>query len=496
MINFGRKTIMPTPNGHSQTTDFTDTALLQELWWLLPQVTFQAARGSYVKGQRVSVLVDTEPGETPGTFHAGLSVFALRPDAAEMAGIEIALTGRMEGQPQIRCMRRGVTNRRGSLTLHDLPSGSYRLLLARSLVAPTQPIAALPQAAGFATRPSALISHKYQADDASLLCTLHETRERELLLDVRVTPPDTPRDHASSAALAALLRDSDPNVRFDAVQAVRALGSAAATPEILTGLVALLRDSASDVRRAAVGAMEALGNAAATPEVLTALSALLGDLDPDVRFSAVKAVGALGNAAATPEILTGLGVLLRDAAFNVRWAAVGAMEALGNAAATPEILTGLAALLGDAAFEVRQAAVQAVRALGNAAATPEIFTGLAALLREADPAVRLATAGVVRTLGSAAATPEILTGAERESDQDQTTPGDLWVEYVIIEPATGRVATVERAGQRVELAGQAPLRPGAAGQHTARISLGYHVTLSVGYTLRAYLIPAVAVEAA
>ena len=176
-------------NGHNQTHPAPREAFLGKLWWLLRRVTFHAQRGCYIKGQGACVLVDTEPGEDPGTFHAGITVFPLDREPVDTEDIDLALTGQVDGQPHIRPMRRGATSRHGSLTLTNLPAGTYHLTLARSLVAPAQPLPALKIAAGFTTHPGALVLHKYTAKDGSLTCMLRETREHELLLDLEASPP-------------------------------------------------------------------------------------------------------------------------------------------------------------------------------------------------------------------------------------------------------------------------------------------------------------------
>jgi hypothetical protein len=71
-----------------------------------------------------------------------------------------------------------------------------------------------------------------------------------------------------------------------------ALGTAAATPEVVTGLVARLADPEAIVRDAAAAALGALGAAAATPEALTGLVARLADRDRWVQWKAAAALGA------------------------------------------------------------------------------------------------------------------------------------------------------------------------------------------------------------
>src|SRR5437764_8476076 len=151
-------------NEHNQTHTAPLAAFLGDRWWLLRRITFHAQPGCYVKGKMACVLVDTKPGKSPGTFHAGITVFPLTREPIDTTGIAMALTGQVDGQPHIRPMRQGVTSRHGSLTLTNLPAGTYHLTLAQSLVASTQPLPALKTAAGFATRPGALVFDEYKAE--------------------------------------------------------------------------------------------------------------------------------------------------------------------------------------------------------------------------------------------------------------------------------------------------------------------------------------------
>lgn len=186
--------------------------ILKELWKLLPQISFSAEKGSYHKGKSVCVLVDKRPGSQPDTFDAGLTVFPLTDQSLELADIGIATTGSVEGLPNVRPLRRGVTNKRGCITLKDLPIGQYHLYLANSVVSPQTPLP-LPQrtssdarnsvrsreadyssprykrAAGFTTdAPQLPLYEKYEADDGSLSCFLRETRGGELVLDFEASP--------------------------------------------------------------------------------------------------------------------------------------------------------------------------------------------------------------------------------------------------------------------------------------------------------------------
>jgi HEAT repeat protein len=103
-----------------------------------------------------------------------------------------------------------------------------------------------------------------------------------------------------------------------AAEAVAGVGPAAATPEILAALAALLRDRNWEVRKHALAAVGGLGPAAATPEILAALAALLRHSAAPEWAEAARAVGSMGPAAATPEFLVVLVRLLRESRGGVR----------------------------------------------------------------------------------------------------------------------------------------------------------------------------------
>jgi len=153
-----------------------------------PQAVVHAERGCYVEGERVCLLVDTEPGEVPGTFHVGLTVFPVTQEFGELAGIGIVLRGREEARPNVYPLRRGVTNHHGSLTWKDLAVGGYRFALADSVVVSNGPLP-LSKAAGMATGVPPLAFEEYVSADGSLTCILSETRERALVLDFETAFP-------------------------------------------------------------------------------------------------------------------------------------------------------------------------------------------------------------------------------------------------------------------------------------------------------------------
>ena len=80
-----------------------------------------------------------------------------------------------------------------------------------------------------------------------------------------------------------------------AARALRQMGAAAATPEVVTALLQALAESDSNVlRQAAAWVLGQLGAAAATPGVVTALLQALADPDAHVRWAAAATLGRLG----------------------------------------------------------------------------------------------------------------------------------------------------------------------------------------------------------
>ncbi|CAE8625729.1 unnamed protein product [Polarella glacialis] len=145
--------------------------------------------------------------------------------------------------------------------------------------------------------------------------------------------------------VAALLKDTDKNVRQAAVTALAALGSKAAAP-FAADIVALLKDEDENVRHAAVEVLASLGPEAAAP-FATDIVALLKDKDENVRHAAVRALASLG-----PEgklsIATDIVALLKGKDEIVRHAAVEALASL-EPEAKLSITKELAALLKDGA---------------------------------------------------------------------------------------------------------------------------------------------------
>jgi len=189
---------------------------------------------------------------------------------------------------------------------------------------------------------------------------------------------------------------------------LRALGAAAATPQILRNIAQLLGDKNPIIRTNAVSLVKAIGEAAATPEFLQRLVQLLTNIDWRIQKTAVDVVLSLGKAVATPEFLHGLSGLLIDSRKQISTNILSVLSHLGEAAATLEVLARLMPLLHDSNKEVRKSAVSALGQLGALVATPEVLSALLVLFRHEDSKVRKSAVSALGQLGAAAATSEVL----------------------------------------------------------------------------------------
>jgi HEAT repeat protein len=208
--------------------------------------------------------------------------------------------------------------------------------------------------------------------------------------------------------LLDLTADADAPVRWEAVEALGRFSAAAATPKVLQSLLALTADNNAGVRQRAAKALGRLGAIAATPEVLQRLLALIADIDDYVRWEAIEALWRFSAAAATPEVLQRLLDLTTVEDALVRRGAAEALGNLGAIAATPEVVQRLLDLTADADNYVRWLAARALGRLGAIAATPEVLQHLLDLTTVEDALVRRGAAEALGNLGAIAATPEVV----------------------------------------------------------------------------------------
>jgi beta-lactamase regulating signal transducer with metallopeptidase domain len=175
-------------------------------------------------------------------------------------------------------------------------------------------------------------------------------------------------DPRAVAALLEALKDSDREVRENAMQALANLRA----PEALGPMRAALKDSSPDVREQAAFALGQMHDR----ESVEALSAALADESASVREQAAFALGQIGD----PRAGAALSAALKDESANVREQAVFALGQLRDRAAVEPLI----AALEDENASVREQAAFALGQIGD----PRAIDGLTAALKDANVEVR------------------------------------------------------------------------------------------------------------
>lgn len=186
---------------------------------------------------------------------------------------------------------------------------------------------------------------------------------------------------------------------YAVIDAVRSIGSQAASPPILEGLAWHLCNSEDydyvyRLGVAAGRAVEALGDAAATPEFFTKLKQRPGVYGQDSNMWRYL------NAIARPRVLDYLvGLLSSEDDYDRSWA-LDMVGWLGSAPATPGILARLVDLLNRGETWEIEAALCCVKALGDAARTPDILAALANLLLNESHSIQTTARECLKGVGS------------------------------------------------------------------------------------------------
>lgn len=150
--------------------------------------------------------------------------------------------------------------------------------------------------------------------------------------------PPTGREREARVALAALVKDAEPDVRFAAMASLGRVGDETSMPEIVAGI----DDSDGSVREAAVIAVGRIGG----PGAHAALRRAAGSEHGEVRFQAPPALVELCGEDARPDVV----VLLGDERPTVR---ANAVRALKDLPPHPPTVTRMTRLLNDEDAEVR-----------------------------------------------------------------------------------------------------------------------------------------------
>lgn len=196
--------------------------------------------------------------------------------------------------------------------------------------------------------------------------------------------------HRHSRALAGRFKDSDANVRLDALSTLGTKGKSA--HPYVSQMAMLLEDVDARVRLAAVVALGRMGEAAHLHA--SELAGRLDDTSEDVRQAVALALGRMGKAGADV-----LAVQLRHGDARVR---LSAAEALGQMGEVAEKHTfNVAARLADSDPLSRMAAAEA---LGRMRELAHPYAGaLAGRLEDEDPYVRMIASEALARLGEVGA---------------------------------------------------------------------------------------------
>ncbi len=186
------------------------------------------------------------------------------------------------------------------------------------------------------------------------------------------------------AGLARLLDNKDPQVQYEAAEALGNIGDEKAVGPLIT---ALKRDEFSGVRWKAAEALSKIGNPAVGP-----LIAALQYPDDDVRWKAAIALGEIGN----PDAVAPLIVLLSDADRFVRSRAAHALSMIGEPA-----VPSLIAALSNSDPGVRWGSALALGKIKNPLAVEPLILALA----DEQVMVRAEAASALASIGTPALAP-------------------------------------------------------------------------------------------
>lgn len=177
-----------------------------------------------------------------------------------------------------------------------------------------------------------------------------------------------PADPRMVAALTAALKDSDKEVRENAMQALIRMRD----PAIFEPLVQALKDTSPDVREQAAHGLAQMRDKRAVEPLISVLK----DTNADVREAAVQGLSELRD----PRAFDGILAAIRDESPSVRERAAFALGQLRDKRAVPALATAVK----DANADVREQAVFALGQLRDVAAVD----GLTAALRDEKADVR------------------------------------------------------------------------------------------------------------
>ncbi|WP_375329448.1 HEAT repeat domain-containing protein [Microcystis sp. BLCC-F210] len=220
--------------------------------------------------------------------------------------------------------------------------------------------------------------------------------------------------------LLKALKDSDEDVRGNAVEALAEIG----TETAIAGLLKALKDSYFSVRWKAAEALGKIGSETVIPGLLKALE----HSDEDVRRKAAEALGKIGSETVIPGLLKAL----KDSDKYVRGNAAEALGKIGSETA----IAGLLKALKDSDKYVRGNAAEALGKIGSETA----IAGLLKALKDSDKYVRGNAAEALGKIGSETAIAGLLKALE---DSDEYVRRNVVKALVEIDSASTIDALIE-----------------------------------------------------
>ena len=252
------------------------------------------------------------------------------------------------------------------------------------------------------------------------------------------------------AGLARLLEHKDPQVQYEAAEALGNLGDEMAVGPLIN---ALKRDEFSGVRWKAAEALSKMGNPAVEP-----LIAALGHPDDDVRWKAAIALGGIGNTDAIGPLIAlfsdddrfvrsraahalsmigepSVGHLIRslkEGNPSTRWGAALALGKIKNVKAVEPLILALA----DEQAMVRAEAAAALSLIGTPALKP-----LLVFLKSAQGETRIEVMTALGELQNADAIEPLLQLLEQADDAERQAIADAIDAILIptVEPLVRRI---------------------------------------------------------
>jgi HEAT repeat protein len=230
------------------------------------------------------------------------------------------------------------------------------------------------------------------------------------------------------ANLARLLDHKDPQVQYEAAEALGNLGDERAIDPLIA---ALKRDEFSGVRWKAAIALGEIGN----PDAIVPLISLLADDDRYVRSRAAHALSMIGEPAVPPLITA-----LKRSDAGIRWGSALALGKIKN----PLAVEPLILLLADEHLMIKAEAASALASIGTPALGP-----LLGFLKSAKGETRMEVMSALGELGNADAIEPLFQLLENADDDERKEIADA-VDAILLPAVESLVRRIRNGNPRNE----------------------------------------------